>query len=181
MKKKVLLFASLCLMLLLISCGGKHPAVKDFEESMKIIQSGNYGKEANLSNGVDSEIFSLIEEGSKKITYKINKTETKKDEAILNVTMKAPDLTGVQQEMLQKFSTLNPNEFLDKTEAETEKFGQDLVKNLIKEKLNSPDLKFMEETFDVIYKKDGNKWIMDPMSNPKFIKMTSLGMFSTGN
>ena len=95
--------------------------------------------------------------------------------------MKAPDLTGVQQEMLQKFSTLNPNEFLGKTEAETEKFGQDLVKNLIKEKLNSPDLKFMEETFDVIYKKDGNKWIMDPMSNPKFIKMTSLGMFSTGN
>ena len=183
MKKKILLLLSLCLMLLVISCG-KHPAVKDFEDSMKIIQSGDYGNNANMAqlkqSGMDEETLKALAEGSKKITYKINKTETKKDEAVINVTMKSPDLSGVQQELIQKITSINPNDLLGKTESEMEKFGQDLAFNLIKEKLESPELKFREKTFDVVYTKTDNKWTPNPASNLEFLDMTSFGLLNTG-
>ena len=38
----------------------------------------------------------------------------------------------------------------------------------------------MEKTFDVIYKKNGNKWDLDPMANIEFLNMTSYGMMNLG-
>ena len=170
-------------MLLFISCG-KHPAVKDFEESMKAIQSGDYGNNTDMAQlkqfGMDEGTLKSLAEGSKKITYKINKTETKKDEAVINVTMKSPDLSGIQQELMQKITSMNPNDFLGKSESEMEKFGQDLAFNLIKEKLGSPELKFREKTFDVVYTKTGDKWHLTPASNLEFLDMTSFGLLNTG-
>ncbi len=178
MKKRILLLLSLAL-IFVVSCG-KHPAVKDFEDSMKFIQSAEYGKNANTNQfqnmGLTEDTVKALVNASKKITYKINKTETKKDQAIINVTMKAPDLSGLQKELMQKITSIDPKEFEGKTQAEAENIGKDMANKLITEKLNSADLKFKEETFDVIYSKSGNKWILDPMANLTFVNMTSFGM-----
>ena len=49
MKKRILIILGI-MMMFIVSCGGKHPAVKDFEETMKNLQSGDVSK---LSEGPD--------------------------------------------------------------------------------------------------------------------------------
>lgn len=182
MKRKILLLLSLC-MLFLVSCG-KHAAVKDFEDSMKTLQAGEANKNTTSSQleqyGIDEETLASIREAGKKITYKINSTETKNDEVIINVTMKSPYLTGIQQELIQKLTALSPAELLGKSEDEMKKMGQDIVTNLIKEKLGAEDLQFREETFNVTYTKNGDKWAVDPNLNAEFIDMTTFGLLNMG-
>ena len=106
MKKRILIILGI-MMMFIVSCGGKHPAVKDFEDNMKIVQSGDLNKISNGSNkafpsDVSPEMAATLGEGFKKITYKINKTTVNKDEVLINVTMKSPDLGGFMKELSQK-------------------------------------------------------------------------------
>ena len=43
MKKRILIILGI-IMMFIVSCSGKHPAVKDFEDNMKIVQSGDTNK-----------------------------------------------------------------------------------------------------------------------------------------
>ena len=110
-------------------------------------------------------------EAYKKITYKINKTTVNKDEAIINVTMKAPDLSGVMKEAIVKIMQ-DP-----KLQAE----GSDkIMTDLIKEKLNDANnLKYNEKTFDIVYKKAQDKWFPDPYSNKEYFQMITFGILNT--
>ena len=78
MKKRILIILGI-IMMFIVSCGGKHPAVKDFEDNMKLIQSGDFKKMSKESNKViapdtSPEMNEALGEGFKKFTYKINKT-----------------------------------------------------------------------------------------------------------
>ena len=106
MKKRILIILGI-IMMFIVSCGGKHPAVKDFEDNMKIVQSGDLNKISEssgrvFSSDVTPEMKSALGEGFKKITYKINKTTVNKDEILINVTMKSPDLGELRKELSQK-------------------------------------------------------------------------------
>ena len=176
MKKRILLLLSFVL-LFIISCG-KNPAVKDFEESMKVIQSGKFVNE--VQTGLDEKTLAAISSAGKKITYKVNKTDVQKDTVTINVTMKSPDLSDITSKLVQELSSLKPDQLLGKSEEELKKIGSEATEKLITQELNSGNLKYMEKTFDVIYKKNGNKWDLDPMANIEFLNMTSYGMMNLG-
>ena len=117
----------------------------------------------------------LFTDGYKKITYKINKVTTNNNESILNVTMKSPALTGVVEE-IQKKSMQNLDKLMGKSGKELEEESKKIFSEVISQKLNSPDLKYNEETFDVIYTKKGNTWEISPEKNEKLLKALTLGI-----
>ena len=171
---KKILSVLILIFLTIVSCGGKHITQKDFENSMNTLQKGDVsvlaGKDSETAEAV--KIFS---EGYKKITYKINKVTVNDNESILNVTMKSPVLTGVIQEV-QKKSMQNSKNLMGKSGKELEEESKKMLSEVISQKLNSPDLKYNEETFDVIYTKKGNTWELDSKKNAKFQKVVTLGI-----
>ena len=124
-----------------ISCGGKHPAVKNFEKEMSILQSGDIEKMPNVKSNeefkkLNEDTFETLKNGYKKITYKVNKVETDKNTAKINVTMKSPDLTNLVQDALQKIMSTSPNEMVGKSQEELNKIGEKSNNLLIEEKLD---------------------------------------------
>jgi len=181
MKKRILIILGI-MMMFIVSCGGKHPAVKDFEETMKNLQSGDVSK---LSEGPDKifesninpEMKTALTEGLKKITYKINKTTENKDknEVIINVTMKSPDLSGVMKELFEKVAGLMA-QMKGKTEKEIGEAAGKVATELIKERIKSGKTK--EKTFDVVYTKKDDKWSPDVASNKDYFEMLTMNMAS---
>ena len=177
MKKRILIILGI-IMMFIVSCGGKHPAVKDFEDNMKIVQSGDFDKISKESNKViapdtSPEMNAALGEGLKKITYKINKTTVNKDEVLINVTMKSPDFSGFIKEMSQKIVG-SLGQMQGKTEAQITKEAEKISVELIKEKVKSGKTK--EKTFDVLYKKTGDKWEPDPTANKDLFDMLTMNM-----
>ena len=151
---------------------------------MSILQSGDIKKMPNVKSNeefkkLNEDTFETLKNGYKKITYKVNKVETDKNTAKINVTMKSPDLTNLVQDALQKIMSTSPNEMVGKSQEELNKIGEKIMVDLIKEKLSSSNAKYREKTFDVIYKKDGSEWTIDPTENSEFFDMTTFGMLST--
>jgi len=177
MKKRILIILGI-IMMFIVSCGGKHPAVKDFEDNMKIVQSGDFDKISKESNKViapdtSPEMNAALGEGFKKITYKINKTTVNNDEVLINVTMKSPDLGGFMKELSQKI-VASMGQMQGKTEAQIGAEAEKMSVELIKEKVKSGKTK--EKTFDVLYKKTGDKWEPDPTANKELFDMLTMNM-----
>lgn len=177
MKKRILIILGIIIMFI-VSCGGKHPAVKDFEDNMKIVQSGDLNKISEssgrvFSSDVTPEMKSALGEGFKKITYKINKTTVNKDEILINVTMKSPDLGELRKELSQKM-VASMVQMQGKTEAQVEAEAEKISVQLIKEKVKSGKTK--EKTFDVVYKKIGDKWNVAPGLNKDFLNIITMNM-----
>ncbi len=177
MKKRILIILGI-IMMFIVSCGGKHPAVKDFEDNMKIVQSGDLNKISEssgrvFSSDVTPEMKSALGEGFKKITYKINKTTVNKDEILINVTMKSPDLGELRKELSQKM-VASMGQMQGKTEAQVEAEAEKISVQLIKEKVKSGKTK--EKTFDVVYKKIGDKWNVAPGLNKDFLNIITMNM-----
>ena len=177
MKKRILIILGIIIMFI-VSCGGKHPAVKDFEDNMKIVQSGDLNKISEssgrvFSSDVTPEMKAALGEGFKKITYKINKTTVNKDEILINVTMKSPDLGELRKELSQKM-VASMVQMQGKTEAQVEAEAEKISVQLIKEKVKSGKTK--EKTFDVVYKKIGDKWNVAPGLNKDFLNIITMNM-----
>lgn len=171
---KKILSVLILILLTIVSCGGKHATQKDFENTMVSLQKGNVSSLVG-NDKETAEALMLFTDGYKKITYKINKVTTNNNESILNVTMKSPALTGVMEE-IQKKSMQNLDKLMGKSGKELEEESKKIFSEVISQKLNSPDLKYNEETFDVIYTKKGNTWEISPEKNEKLLKALTLGI-----
>ena len=171
---KKILSVLILILLTIVSCGGKHATQKDFENTMASLQKGNVSSLVG-NDKETAEALMLFTDGYKKITYKINKVTTNNNESILNVTMKSPALTGVMEE-IQKKSMQNLDKLMGKSGKELEEESKKMLSEVISQKLNSPDLKYNEETFDVIYTKKGNTWELNSEKNAKFQKVVTLGI-----
>ena len=171
---KKILSVLILILLTIVSCGGKHATQKDFENTMASLQKGNVSSLVG-NDKETAEALMLFTDGYKKITYKINKVTTNNNESILNVTMKSPALTGVMEE-IQKKSMQNLDKLMGKSGKELEEESNNIFSEVISQKLNSPDLKYNEETFDVIYTKKGNTWEISPEKNEKLLKALTLGI-----
>ena len=171
---KKILSVLILILLTIVSCGGKHATQKDFENTMASLQKGNVSSLVG-NDKETAEALMLFTDGYKKITYKINKVTKNNNESILNVTMKSPALTGVMEE-IQKKSMQNLDKLMGKSGKELEEESKKMLSEVISQKLNSPDLKYNEETFDVIYTKKGNTWELNSEKNAKFQKVVTLGI-----
>ena len=171
---KKVLSVLILILVIIVSCGGKHITENYFEEMMVSLQKGNLSPLVGDDKETEKNLKVLIN-GYKKITYKINKVTVNDNESILNVTMKSPVLTGVIQEV-QKKSMQNAKNLMGKSGKELEEESKKMLSEVISQKLNSPDLKYNEETFDVIYTKKGNTWELNSEKNAKFQKVVTLGI-----
>ena len=91
---KKVLSVLILILVIIVSCGGKHITEKHFEEMMVSLQKGNLSPLVGDDKETEKNLKVLIN-GYKKITYKINKVTVNDNESVLNVTMKSPVLTGV--------------------------------------------------------------------------------------
>ena len=173
MKAKILILLSM--LLFVVSCG-THPAQKEFERQMKVIQSGNLSKFGKARGDVAIILDQLSkiygDKGLKKITYKINKVEAKGDTATINVTVKSPDLTPYMSELQNRMS-----EKLSKAMPKNNEELQNQIKEFFNEKFNSKDLKYTEKTLDVKYVKNGKEWEMSD-ENEEFFKILTFDLMN---
>ena len=96
---------------------------------MSILQSGNIEKMPNVKSNeefkkLNEDTFETLKNAYKKVTYKVNKVETDKNTAKINVTMKSPDLSNLVQDALQKIMSTSPSEMAGKSQEELNKMGE---------------------------------------------------------
>ena len=170
--KKILLV--LTMMLFVFSCGTPQ-AQKDLESVLKALQTEDAKKIKELNPNsemtTNDETLKIFLNGYKKMSYKIKKTKVEGDKAIVNLDIKAPDLSSyfpdfVQQAMALAFTNIG------KSEEEIKKLGEDFTIKYFKDKLSSKDLKFTEKNINVIMKKDGKKWKVDDQNKDLFEILT---------
>ena len=176
MKKLLLL---VIILMSIVSCG-KPEAQKEFEKLVNILQKGDAKELKTIDINFDKkEAFSRIFlTGYKKLTYKVNKTVVKGDVATINVTMKSPDLSVYVEEYMQQLFSIA---FVasNMTKQESDELMEKTSANFFETKLKSKDLKYLEKTVDVVYKKNGKKWEIDDKNptNKEYQNMMLFGMF----
>ena len=174
MKAKILILLSI--LLFVVSCG-THPAQKDFEEKMKIIQSGDMSKFGKSEGNVSTilENFSKVYgEGMKNITYTVTKVESKGNIATINVTIKAPNLSSYIGELQTRLSE-RMSKSMPQNNEDLQKEIMQVGKEFFNEKFNSKDLKYLEKTLDVKYVKNGKDWVISD-ENEEFFKIITFGI-----
>lgn len=149
----------------------KDVAKQDFETSMEALKKGDF---STLNMSKESvEGLQMFTEGYKKMTYTINKVTESDGKVLVNVTMKYPDLskvTAIHQEVMKE---LAPG-LQGKSEEEINNKSKEALKATIDNELKDSDLKYTEETFDVIYVKDGKEWKVADQGNEAFSKAAAL-------
>ena len=159
--KKILL--ALAMMLFVFSCGTPQ-AQKDLESVLKALQTGDAKKikelNPNSEMSANDETVKIFLSGYKKMSYKIKKTKAEGDKAIVNLDIKAPDLSSYFPEFMQQGMALVFSNF-GKSEEEMKKLGEEFTTKYFEEKLKSKDLKFNEKNIDVVLKKNGKNWQVD--------------------
>ena len=169
----------LAMMLLVVSCG-KPESQKSFEKFMGIIQSGDAKKydkymkelghdEVKLEKQKEAQF--LLEQ-FKKVEYQVLSVQEEKDTSKIMVNVKAPDLSGYVEEIVQEFlkNAVAGND-------ENKFFNQKML-----EALNRPDLKYENTELTVTMIKRDNKWIISPddFENSKFMAILTGSLYKLG-
>ena len=81
--------------------------------------------------------------------------------------MKYPDLSEAGDKIIKVAEQL-----AGKSDAEVEEKSKQFLREAINEKLNDPNLKYLEETFDMVYVKQDGNWELEN-NNPQFNKVMS--------
>ncbi|WP_304180311.1 hypothetical protein [Leptotrichia trevisanii] len=173
MQKILSIIIGLILISTITSCQNDKKIVEnDVKDLIEFTRNGGY----KLSNhdkmvGIIAE---GIDEGYKKMSYKINKTKKEnKNKIIVNITIKYPDLSEaieifkkkVLEERQRLLQSSNPTV---RSEDEMIKLTTQFLKESVNEKLDDPNLKYFEETFDIVYLKHNDNWEMQ--ESPQFNK-----------
>ena len=173
MKKIFSIIVGLILISTITSCQNDKKIIEnDLKNLIEFTRNGGY----KLSNHdkMAGITFEAIDEGYKKMSYKINKTKKEnKNKIIVNITIKYPDLSeaiGIfKKKILEERQRLlqSPNPTV-RSEDEVIKLTTQFLKESVNEKLNNPNLRYFEETFDIVYVKHNDNWEMQ--ESPQFSK-----------
>ena len=173
MKKILSIIVGLILISTITSCQNDKKIIEnDLKNLIEFTRNGGY-KLLNNDKMVGIT-FEVIDEGYKKMSYKINKTtEENKNKIIVNITIKYPDLSGaieifknkILEERQRLLKSPNPTE---RSDDEMIKLTTQFLKESVNEKLNDPNLRYFEETFDIVYVKHNDNWEMQ--DSPQFNK-----------
>ena len=134
----------------------------------------NFGKAEGNVNTILKNFSKVYGEGMKKITYKINKVQAKGNTAIINVSLKAPDLTSYVGELQNRLSE-RMSKSMPQTNTELQKQVIQIGKEFFDEKFDSKDLKYSEKTLDVKYVKNSKDWVISD-ENEEFFKIITFGL-----
>jgi hypothetical protein len=142
-----------------------------FNALMNAIQAGDTSK--IFPEGTSQNVI-MLSEGYKKITYNINNTQVNGNIAIINVSMKYPNIQQIVQNFRQELSNMNINSS-GKSEEEVQKIVTSAMMQYVAEKLNAGNVQYMEKTINVKYEKNGGSWVMSD-DNAEFATILSLGL-----
>ncbi len=173
MKKILSIITGLILILTITSCQNDKKIVeKDVKNIIEVSKKGDF---KSLNGSIMATMtLEAMGGGYKKLSYKINKiTKENKNKIIVNITMKYPDLSEagkifknkVLEERQRLLNSSNPTV---RTNEEILKLSMQFLKESINEKLNDPNLRYFEETFDIVYIKHNDYWEMQ--ESPQFNK-----------
>ncbi len=180
---KRLTVLTLGLIFLIVSCGGTSPKNK-VKEIMGAVQKGNLDEIKKIYPDYKAEEAETMKEGFSKITYTINKEEIKGNNAVVNMTVKTPDISPFLQEYMQKLMPIIMKELQSgKTQEEVQKNPEvkKIAEEFFKEKFKSPDLKYVENEVNVSLKKENGKWELDKENNEEFmLNVFTFGIMNTG-
>ena len=173
MKKILSIIVGLILISTITSCQNDKKIIEnDLKNLIEFTRNGGY-KSSNHDK-MAAITFEAIDEGYKKMSYKINKTtEENKNKIIVNITIKYPDLSGAieifKNKILEERQRLlkSPNPTV-RSDDEMIKLTTQFLKESVNEKLNDPNLRYFEETFDIVYVKHNDNWKMQ--DSPQFNK-----------
>ena len=152
---------------------GKEASETIFKEAMNYLQGGDYS--SMNSNAKDVKTLELFTGAIKKVTYKINNTTEIQDKVTLNVTMKYPDLSDIQELLNEKVSN-NAEQLKGKSDEIVEQTIEKWMKELIDHKVSSPDLKYLEETFDMVYIKVNGEWTLSDEGSLRLQKIMKFNL-----
>ena len=173
MKKILSIIVGLILISTITSCQNDKKIIEnDLKNLIEFTRNGGY-KSSNHDK-MAAITFEAIDEGYKKMSYKINKTtEENKNKIIVNITIKYPDLSGAieifKNKILEERQRLlkSPNPTV-RSDDEMIKLTTQFLKESVNEKLNDSNLRYFEETFDIVYVKHNDNWEMQ--DSPQFNK-----------
>ena len=173
MKKIFSIIVGLILISTITSCQNDKKIIEnDLKNLIEFTRNGGY-KSLN-HNKMAAITFEAIDEGYKKMSYKINKTKKEnKNKIIVNITIKYPDLSEAieifKKKILEERQRLlqSPNPTV-RSEGEMIKLTTQFLKESVNEKLNDSNLRYFEETFDIVYVKHNDNWEMQ--ESPQFNK-----------
>ena len=154
---------------------GKEAAETIFKEAIGFFQKGDYASQ--ITDKDELETTKAFSEAFKKVTYTINNVTENGDKVVLNVTLKAPDLSEIRTLLNQK-AEKEAQQMKGKSATE-EELNQKIfewMKELIDQKLKDPNLKYIEETFDIPYTKVNGEWTVPDEMDPKFNKVMNFNM-----
>ena len=147
---------------------GKEAAEAIFKEAIGFFQR---------TDKDELETTNAFSEAYKKVTYTINNVTENGDKVILNVTLKSPDLSEIRTLLNQK-AEKEAQQMKGKSGTEEELnhkiFGW--MKELIDQKLKDPNLKYIEETFDIPYTKVNGEWTVPDKMDSKFNKVMAFNL-----
>ena len=152
---------------------GKEASETIFKEAMNYLQGGDYS--SMNSNAKDVKTLELFTGAIKKVTYKINNTTEIQNKVTLNVTMKYPDLSDIQELLNEKVSN-NAEQLKGKSDEIVEQTIEKWMKELIDHKVSSPDLKYLEETFDMVYTKVNGEWTLSDEGSLRLQKIMKFNL-----
>ena len=154
---------------------GKEAAETIFKEAIGFFQKGDYASQITDKDAL--EATNAFSEAYKKITYTINNVTENGDKVILNVTLKSPDLSEIRTLLNQK-AEKEAQQMKGKSVTEEEMNHKifEWMKELIDQKVKDPNLKYMEETFDVPYTKINGEWTAPDKMDSKFNKLMTFNL-----
>ncbi len=154
---------------------GKEAAEAIFKEAIGFFQRGDYASQ--ITDKDELETTNAFSEAYKKVTYTINNVTENGDKVILNVTLKSPDLSEIRTLLNQK-AEKEAQQMKGKSVTEEEMNHKifEWMKELIDQKVKDPNLKYMEETFDVPYTKINGEWTAPDKMDSKFNKLMTFNL-----
>ena len=147
---------------------GKEIAESILKGTMESLQKGDYS--SMITDKDELEAMNIFSNAYKKINYKINNVTETQDKVVLNVTMKYPDLSEIPT-LVNKKVINNVQQLQGKSDAVKEQQTMKWMKELVDQKLNDTNLKYLEETFDMIYVKVNDEWTTQDEENLNFSRV----------
>ena len=144
---------------------GKEIAESILKGTIESLQKGDYS--SMITDKDELEAMNIFSNAYKKINYKVNNVTETQDKVVLNVTMKYPDLSEIPT-LVNKKVINNVQQLQGKSDAIIEQQTMKWMKELVDQKLNDTNLKYLEETFDMTYVKVNDEWTTQNEENLNF-------------
>ncbi|MDO5089798.1 MAG: hypothetical protein Q4D53_08425, partial [Leptotrichiaceae bacterium] len=148
----------------------EHPAIVEIKKFMNLLIIGNYKELKKLINEDNFELTEIMLSGTKKMKYRINGIKYNNEKAIINITIKQPNLDIVNHKVAENFEKEEAGYDVLTNEEKIELIKRIFYKT-IQNELENNNLEYFQETLDLTYIKIGKSWILKTENKDEFFNI----------